>query len=334
MIKTKITKNLSVKKGYTLVELSIAILIISLLMAGVFSMLTGSINNSKATLTTQRVNQIYKSMGTYLMVNKRLPCPASILTSKIDNIAYGQEVGTGAGCVGAGVYQSSTSGNLFFGGVPIKALNLSSEYAEDGYGNKLNYFIDRRFTYNFVNPGSPTSDSFGTLSSVSNIITVQEKQANATFSTLSTDVIFFLFSGGFNGFGSFSTDNATQNALATDDAKFSEDIENQVTNFNNAVSPPTASFNNVFITNSYVSDEFDDVSLYKTRIDFVNDFSASNLIYCSGSAITDADFPQKNLYYGQYLYASSACVAPNQSLVKIIRCGFDGFWQYVLANCP
>jgi hypothetical protein len=66
----------------------------------------------------------------------------------------------------------------------------------------------------------------------------------------------------------------------------------------------------------------------------VNDFSASNLIYCSGSAITDADFPQKNLYYGQFLYASSACGSPNQNLVKIIRCGFDGFWQYVLASCP
>jgi hypothetical protein len=262
-----------------------------------------------------------------------LPCPASILTSKIDNIAYGQEVGTGTGCIGGGVYQSSTSTNLFFGGVPIKALNLSSEYAEDGYGNKLNYFIDRRFTYNFINPGSSTSESFGTLSSVSNIITVQEKQANATFLTLSTDVIFFLFSGGFNGFGSFSADNATQNAVATNSI-FSEDIENQVTSLNNATNPPSAVFNNIFIANSYVSDEFDDVSLYKTRIDFVNDFSASNLIYCSGSAITDADFPQKNLYYGQYLYASSACVAPNQSLVKIIRCGFDGFWQYVLASCP
>jgi prepilin-type N-terminal cleavage/methylation domain-containing protein len=330
MIKTKITKNLSGKKGYTLVELSIAILIISLLMAGVFSMLTGSINNSKATLTSQRISQIYKSMGTYLMVNKRLPCPASILTSKIEDVTYGQEIGAGTGCVGGGVYQSAASANLLFGGVPVVALNLSSEYAEDGYGNKLNYFIDRRFTKNFINPGSDTGDSFGTSDSISNIIEIDEKQANGAFSILSNNVIFTLLSTGANGLGGFDAESGTRNPLSTE----SEEAKNQPITLNNAVSPPTAHFDNQFIMNSFGSDSFDDILIYKTRIDFVNDFSASNLIYCSGSAITDADFPQKNLYYGQYLYASSACVAPNQSLVKIIRCGFDGFWQYVLANCP
>ncbi len=328
MIK-KITIKKSNKKAYTLIELSIAILVISLLMSGVFSMATGSINNSKSTLTTQRLNEIYKSVGTYLMVNKRLPCPASILTSKVNDTNYGQEVGAGTGCVGGGVYKSTTNDNLFFGGVPIKALNLSSEYAEDGYGNKLNYFIDRRFTYNFINAGTTTGgESFGTLSSVSNIISAQEKQNNGGILTLSTDVIFFLLSSGVNGFGSFSSDSATQNTLSVEDTE----IENQVTGFNNSVSPPTAIFNNIFFTNSFGSENFDDISIYKTRIDFVNDFSASNLIGCSSSLITDADFPQKNLYYGQYLYASSAC--QNSKLIKIIRCGFNGFWQYVLASCP
>lgn len=329
MIKTKITKNLSGKKGYTLVELSIAILIISLLMAGVFSMLTGSINNSKATLTNQRISQIYKSMGTYLMVNKRLPCPASILTSKIENATYGQEIGAGTGCVGGGVYQSTTSTNLLFGGVPVVALNLSSEYAEDGYGNKLNYFIDRRFTKNFINPGSVISDSFGTSNSVSNIIEIDEKQANGAFSILSSNVIFTLFSSGANGLGGFDAESGARNSLSTE----SEEAKNQPITLNDAVSPPTASFDYQFIMNSFGSDSFDDILIYKTRIDFVNDFSASNLIYCSETAITDTDFLQKNLYYGQYLYAKSACVS-NPSLIKIIRCGFDGFWQYVLASCP
>jgi prepilin-type N-terminal cleavage/methylation domain-containing protein len=140
MIKFKIIKpSLKNKKAYTLIELSITILIISLLMAGVFSFATGSINNAKSALTKQRMDEIYKSMGTYLMVNKRLPCPASILTSKVNDANYGQEVAVGAGCEGAGVYKSSTNADLFFGGVPIRALNLSSEYAEDGYGNKFNY---------------------------------------------------------------------------------------------------------------------------------------------------------------------------------------------------
>ena len=330
MTKIKITKNLSNKKAYTLIELSIAILIISLLMSGVFSILTISVNKAKSTLTTQRLNEVYKSMGTYLMLNKRLPCPASILTSKIDDTTYGEEVfsstGIGTGCVGSGVYQSTTNANLFFGGVPIKALNLSSEYAEDGYGNKLNYFIDQRFTYSFINSGTASGSSFGTTSA-SNIITAQEKQANGTSTTLSNDIIFFLFSGGFNGLGSFSSESAIQNALATQ----AEEVENQVTGFNNSA-PPTAVFNNIFITNSLGSEDFDDISIYKTRIDFVNDFSANNLIYCSGLGVTDADFSQKNLYYGQYLYANSSCPSNPQS-IKIMKCGSGGSWQYVLASC-
>jgi len=74
-----------------LIELSIVILVISLLMAGVFSMATGSINNSKVALTNKKMKEIYKSMGTFLMVNKRLPCPASLARSKIDDADYGKE---------------------------------------------------------------------------------------------------------------------------------------------------------------------------------------------------------------------------------------------------
>ena len=61
MIKFKITKTpIKNKKAYTIIELSITILIISLLMAGVFSFATGSINDAKFALTKQRINEIYK----------------------------------------------------------------------------------------------------------------------------------------------------------------------------------------------------------------------------------------------------------------------------------
>jgi prepilin-type N-terminal cleavage/methylation domain-containing protein len=342
MIKFKNTKlSPNNKKAYTLIELSITILIISLLMAGVFSFATGSINDAKSVLAKQRISEIYKSMGTYLMVNKRLPCPASILTSKISDASYGEEVGAGAGCQGAGVYKSSANANLFFGGVPIKALNLSSEYAEDGYGNKLNYIIDRRFTYNFINTGS-TADpgpSFGTVdfTSMANVIIAKEKQANGTFSISADNAIFALSSAGANGLGGFNAENGLQNSLSTE----SEEVENQITGFNNYVSPPTATFDNIFIVNSFGSDNFDDIVFYKTRIDFVGEFLASNLIFCKGSDdMVTAGFTKRSLYYGQYLYADAQC--PNDvgsmggytKVIKIMRCSYNGEWSWVLSTCP
>ena len=331
MIKFKIIKPaLENKKAYTLIELSIAILIISLLMAGVFSFATGSINDAKSALTTQRMEEIYKSMGTYLMVNKRLPCPASIKTSKINDILYGQEVSGANGCEGEGVYKSLTHANLFFGGVPIKALNLSSEYAEDGYGNKFNYIIDRRFTYGFITTGSTIENiasSFGTVAPY-NIIAVKEKQFNGTSLELTSDAIFVLSSAGANGLGAFNAESAIQNNSPTD----VEEIDNRITGLNDSISPPTATFDNIFFINSYGSENFDDILFYKARINFLSDFSAENLIYCKGFDISDTSFTKRNLYYGQYLYANSACTN-NGEIIKIKKCG-NGGWSPIVENCP
>jgi prepilin-type N-terminal cleavage/methylation domain-containing protein len=345
MIKFKITKTLiKNKKAYTIIELSITILIISLLMAGVFSFATGSINDAKFALTNQRINEIYKSMGTYLMVNKRLPCPASILNSKVNDVNYGQEVGAGTGCVGAGVYKSSTSGNLFFGGVPIRALNLSSEYAEDGYGNKFNYIIDRRFTYIFRNVGATAgndnldTESFGTSDLALNVITVREKQTDNTLSELSKDAIFILSSAGENGLRGFNAESGIQNNIASTET---EEVDNQITGFNNTPSPPTATFDNIFIVNSFGSDNFDDIVFYKTRSNFVTDFFADNLIYCkSTDDMSTSGFTKRSLYYGQYLYADSACSNDQASIggytkvIKYMRCIKNGEWSYVLSSCP
>ena len=342
MIKFKIIKPIQKnKKAYTLVELSITILIISLLMAGVFSFATGSINNAKSALTTQRMDEIYKSMGTYLMVNKRLPCPASILNSKINDSSYGQEVGAGAGCEGAGVYKSSiANSNLFFGGVPIKALNLSSEYAEDGYGNKFNYIIDRRFTYNFRNVGSTlvngiqtdnlNAESFGTVASALNVITVKEKQTSNSLTVLSNNAIFVLSSAGENGLGAFNAETGIQNIVSTE-------IEEKDNQLPQSPESPTA-FDNIFVVNSFGSENFDDIVVYKTRSDFVSDFKASYLIYCKDSkildleSVIDSDFTIRNLYYNQYLYGNGEC-STNNERIKIIRCSING-WSPILVSCP
>ena len=341
MIKFKIIKPIQKnKKAYTLVELSITILIISLLMAGVFSFATGSINDAKLALTKQRMDEIYKSMGTYLMVNKRLPCPASILTSKINDNSYGQEVGAGTGCEGAGVYKSSTNANLFFGGVPLKALNLTSEYAEDGYGNKFNYIIDRRFTYEFISTGSIVENinpSFGTVASALNVITIKEKQASNSITVLSNDAIFVLSSAGENGLRAFNAESGIQNNIASTEL---EELDNQITGFNNIIpSSPTATFDNIFFVNSFGSENFDDIVFYKARDNFVGDFSARNLIYCKGSILTDA-FEKRNLYHGQYLYATAPCninigsIGGYTKIIKTIRCGLNGEWQFVMSSCP
>ena len=327
-IKNKIdTNNNCNKRAYTLVELSIVILVISLLMAGVFSMATGSINNSKEALTNQKMKEIYKSMGTFLMINKRLPCPASLARSKIDDVDYGKEERDNANnnCGTSGIYTSSVSGlsNLIIGAVPIKSLNLGSEFAEDGYENKLSYVIDKRFTKNFIAPTAGTlEDSFGTVGSGTVLMSANENQVSAAV-LLSDKVIFVLISHGPNGFGSFSSASDQVNPDATD----IDEIENQIK------PSSTPNFDNKFIINSYKSDVFDDVLMYKTRNNFIQDFSANNLISCP-KLTNSGTFPAINLYYGQFLYDSNACASRN-SVIRIYKCGnISGEWTDVVSSCP
>lgn len=322
------------KFGYTLIELSISILIISLLMAGLFSVATGSVTNSKKRSTNAKMEQIYKALGTFLMVNKRLPCPASLTKTFNQDADYGNEVRASNSCGGsAGVYRSTSNTNLFFGAVPASALNLDSSFVADDFGNKFGYLIDERFTKNFItNPDVNFSvDSFGTTLAINTINIKENKSLANNLITLTSDAIIVIISFGPNKLGGFDAINANFNSAPTD---FSE-LENNISSRNDSSVPSTAVFNNDIVINADLSDVFDDQITYKTRLDFINDFLARNLIGCKGANITpeviNSGFTAKSLYYGQLLYSNAVC---SNGSYRILKCDFGGEWKTVLGTCP
>lgn len=322
------------KLGYTIIELSISILIISLLMAGLFSVATGSVTISKKRSTNTKMEQIYKAIGTFLMVNKRLPCPASLTKSFNQDGDYSNEVRSNNGCGGgAGVYRSTSNANLFFGAVPASSLNLDSSFVTDDFGNKFGYLIDERFTKDYIaNPDVNFSvNSFGTASAINVIDIVENKSLANNLITLTSDAILVIISSGANKFGGFDAINGLANIAPTD---FSE-LENNISSINDSSSPSTAVFNNDIVINADLSDIYDDQVIYKTRIDFINDFLARNLIGCKGSdivpAIISSGFTAKSLYYGQLLYSDTAC---SNGVYRILKCDFAGEWKTVLGTCP
>ena len=322
------------KLGYTIIELSISILIISLLMAGLFSVATGSVTISKKRSTNIKMEQIYKAIGTFLMVNKRLPCPASLTKSFNQDANYGNEVRSNNSCGGsAGVYRSTSNTNLFFGAIPASSLNLDSSFVTDDFGNKFGYLIDERFTKDYIaNPDVNFSvNSFGTASAINVIDIVENKSLANNLITLTSDAILVIISFGANKFGGFDAINGLANIAPTD---FSE-LENNISSINDSSSPSTAVFNNDIVINADLSDIYDDQVIYKTRIDFINDFLARNLIGCKGSdivpTIISSGFTAKSLYYGQLLYSDTAC---SNGVYRILKCDFAGEWKTVLGTCP
>jgi type II secretory pathway pseudopilin PulG len=315
------------KKAYSLVELSIVIIVLATLISGALSFLADSANNAKIKITKDRMEQIYSALGNFLLVNNRLPCPASIIAVKTSNTTYGTE-GTAAGTctAGGGVYASSTSTNLVYGMVPVRTLGLSNEFAEDGFEDKIAYIIDKRFTKATSVPDAGV-DSFGTSPSAS-IITINEIPGSAT-QTDTSDAIFALISYGSNKNGAFGINSASQNTRSTD----SSEMENDISSSND--------FNNILISDAANSDIFDDIVFYKTRNIVVSDFNAFTSVPCPATSLsitygTSGSYSWSQSNYNQVVASTTQC--PSGYRVKIqyptIICGPLGIWRTtVINNC-
>jgi len=315
--------------AFTLIELSVVILIIALLMFGTFSSSSGIVNNVKDNITKDRMSVIYNALGNFLLQKKRLPCPASILLPKGD-VNYGKEVRNSSTleCNGTGIYSSNSlsSLNLVFGMIPIYDLNLPADFAEDAFGNKISYFIDQRFTYNYIS--SPDSNlnipSFGTANYKDIILVKSRNQQNEIL--VNSDAIITLVSSGANGFGSFKN-NGIQNARSS----LAEELENDVSNLGSNLE----SFNKIFYNSFEDEEACDDIVFFKTRNDFVDNFKAMFLIPCKGNDIIDADFNNKtSVYFGQKLEASNSCPLGTESIKKTVKCDVFGRWVKLIPDCP
>ena len=118
---------MSKNKAFTLVELSIVLVVISVLLITSIPVLTGAVNNAKIKVTNDRIDAIYKAMGAYLSIYKRLPCPASPLIAKSNSANYGMEVSCSYDentnpTSSIGIWRSAWNKNLWYGMLPIMAL--------------------------------------------------------------------------------------------------------------------------------------------------------------------------------------------------------------------
>ena len=171
-----------VKKAFSLNDLSV--LMSTIAIVAVSAVAISNIQNvdQQEKVDSQKIEVIYKAIGDFLVKNKRLPCPASITKIRGKNSSYGiEEVDNNKNCTfGGGVYNISLNPNLLYGTIPALSLGLSSDYAQDQYGSKIVYIVDKRATI----PSSSTAiENIGSIATAS--ITVIENG-----DAISTDSIF------------------------------------------------------------------------------------------------------------------------------------------------
>ena len=108
------------KKGFTLIELAIVLVIIGLLIGVGVSLLPGIISQQKYTQNQSLINQNYNALIGYIMANGKAP----LASSDTNNTAQSQNIGY-LPYVSIGGLKDDAYGNTFYYAVNNRSLNIS-----------------------------------------------------------------------------------------------------------------------------------------------------------------------------------------------------------------
>ncbi len=142
---------MSLKKngGFTLIEMSVVLLIISLIVAGSLSIGADVVETTRFKETQEQLDVIEDAINDFYDRNGRFPCPAS-LTDARDVATYGVE---GSNCdTTPGTNNIATNGyvdvdgvagttNVRIGALPVRALSLPLKYMNDKWKNRFTYAV-------------------------------------------------------------------------------------------------------------------------------------------------------------------------------------------------
>src|SRR5258705_9931544 len=129
-------------RGFTLVELAMALFVIALLMGTVMYTLSAQNDQRMRTDSLRSLDEAKELVITFAIVNGRLPCPASTASN-------GSESPFGGG--------SCT--NYYNGYLPARDVGFqpqdSSGYGLDAWGNRIHYAVSGTTPVNSGNPTPP-----------------------------------------------------------------------------------------------------------------------------------------------------------------------------------
>jgi len=281
------------KDGFTLIELSVVLLIIALITSMAVKSGIAVLDTAKQTATIKKMAEIDKALLAYRTANNRLPSPASFTST-----LTGDSMPTGLGCYqaygidmltpnlvntyympciyapsvfGTTQYQQywnvnglATDNTVVEGAVPTVTLGLPNDFMYDGWGNKFRYAVDSVYTSptNLANGATYPSAFTGTqMDAKCGGITIQYD--STTGHNRTKTAIYALISHGKNGHGAFTQNGVMLNANSTNAAeKINCHCDSTATpqSYNATYVQQDATTSASSLTNT-----FDDIVTYKER---------------------------------------------------------------------
>ena len=207
--------------GFTLVELSIVLVIVGVLLYTGFGLGAAQLNAAKMRQTRDKLDKIQTALQLYYETNGALPCPAGGTTA-LTSASFGtggtvivsDGIKSNATCANA----SNLTSNVYNGVVPTRDLSLPDEFMMDAWNNRITYVVSkycvdpdnwdsnssspRYFTYKCVDGtfgGTPSSGTPDTTKGAN--ITVND--LSGTSRTSVNAAAYVIISHGQNGIGAW-----------------------------------------------------------------------------------------------------------------------------------
>lgn len=178
--------------GFSLIELSVVLLIIGLLLITSFEGSKYFLIQNHIKATNVKLNAIQRAIEIYVRRTGHLPCPAP-LTATSGN----SECGTGEG----------SSKTILVGGVPYRDLDLTADLSHDSWGGK--------FVYSVYAPASTSVKSLN--DDATDYLEINE---NSVGNVVTENAVYSLASMGRNKYGAYEFN--TNNKLSSDKASAGE----------------------------------------------------------------------------------------------------------------
>jgi len=259
------------ERGFSLVELSIVVLIIGIVLTMGIGAWTANLENQAYAATAQRHAAIKDALSGYIRRNNRLPCPDTDFTAP-----DGVENRTTAG-------NPATACSVRFGILPYVTLGLARDAVRDGWGNFFSYHVSN--TAGGITDWTLTA-SFYTGST--GTITVNDRNG-ATVTPLATNVAAVIVSHGRNGFGAYGV-GGTRNTLPV---AGTDELDNT-----NGTADTVYFRREITTSDAATGGAFDDQVLFLTAADLLDPLFRDGTLKSPQAAVQELLQKQKQLLIG------------------------------------